>query len=249
MPNLIALHGIDESQFYHRYIPDCLSQMTSGENNTVNQSQGERYFLRIVDWDWYQYSGSHKKPNPPWLWARLPRVLIDNPQFQKMTMAQRGAFCWLLLLASETGNLIEDDPRVLRIRIQVDPRLIRSLIKLGLIERIAIPAESPEIKELRKIYSGGGPEQLRTLEGEGRTAPDLTSRGSAKAGSNRDPDSCLPKFKQPEFEVLVSAVMDAGVRGSDWEQIGKIIEEKFGFTPSQHQFIVLDRQIRDRRKE
>ena len=164
-------------------------------------------------------------------------------------MAQRGAFCSFLMLASETGNLIRDDARLLRYRIQVDPRLTLSLIKLGLIERIAIPADSPEIKELRRIYSGGGPEKLRTLEGEGRTAPDSISRGGTNADSNRPPDNFPSKFKQPEFEAMVEECLAKNVRGSDYRSMSNVIYAKFGFMPNDKQLTVMDRQIRDRRKE
>ena len=164
-------------------------------------------------------------------------------------MAQRGAFCCFLMLASETGNLIRDDARLLRYRIQVDPRLTLSLIKLGLIERIAIPADSPEIKELRRIYSGGGPDQLGTQEGEGRIAPDSTCRGGANVEIDRAPDNSPSKFKQPEFKALLKVCLDADVRGSNHQAISEAIHSKFHFQPSHKQLDKLDKQIRDRRKE
>ncbi len=153
---------------------------------------GQAFFLQIVDWSDYQYSDIRKKPNPPWRWCRLPTVLMSSPSFQSMTMPQRGALCSLLMLASETGNLIPDEPGFLRNRIQLDGRLRRSLIDLGVIQEIVLPLDSREVKDLRRVYSGGAPANRRTVEEEeeeSRTESDAKESQSRAAAHDPGPYS------------------------------------------------------------
>ncbi len=54
-----------------------------------------------------------------------------------------------------------------------------------------------------------------------------------------------PNGRQPRFAELLSACQDAGVSGSDWNAIADVIEAKFGFLPSEKQYICLQRQLND----
>ena len=54
---------------------------------------------------------------------------------------------------------------------------------------------------------------------------------------------------QPPFAVILDALLAADIRGSQWDEIDQFIEDKFGFTPSNNQKTVFDRQLRDRRRE
>ncbi len=55
--------------------------------------------------------------------------------------------------------------------------------------------------------------------------------------------------KQPPFERLTQACIEAGIRGSDYHCISDVIERTFGFQPSDRQVTHLERQIIDRRRE
>ncbi len=54
---------------------------------------------------------------------------------------------------------------------------------------------------------------------------------------------------QPPFAEMLAACLEANLRGSQWGSISTVIHSKFGYTPSDKQLTVMDRQIRDRRKE
>jgi hypothetical protein len=162
----------------------------------------------VVDWDAYQYSDKRKKPNPPWRWCRLPRALMDSPEFQHLTWQQRGAFCWLLMLASETGNLIPNESDFLLNRIQLRSKLKLNLIQSGFIEEFTLPADSPEIKRLRRIYSGGPPEDFRTVEGEGEAEAEPHTKTLSGRGANLKSKGGSPPARPPsagpekEFKIL-----------------------------------------------
>jgi len=182
----------------------------------------EQAFLRIVDWDDFQYADTRKKPNPPWRWCRLPRLLMDSPDFQRMTMTQRGAFCSLLMLASETGNLIPDDQKFLRNRVQLDTRVKLSLTKLGMIEQISLPSDSQQVKDLRRIYSGGLPEYGRRVEGEGEKK---RGRGEGEenlppASKTRDP---LPRTGATSAGALVNGAQGDGKDTRSFDELKAIV--------------------------
>jgi len=178
-------------------------------------------------------------------------------------MPQRGAFLCFLMLASETGNLIPADPKYIRSRAQVDPRLTQSLTKVGLIEEIALDSDSQEVKELRRIFSGGRPppEEEGRTESEKRVSPPerlcrLTparpqTQSEARHVTDVLCDTTVPPGvrrigRQPEFDLLLKACLEARVTGSDWNGQTDVVRQQFGFVLSDRQHQQLERQLNDR---
>ena len=125
-----------------------------------------REFLEVCDWDSFQYSGSHKKPNPPWRWFKVPVNFVQSPTWLSLTRQQRGDFIGILAAASQTGNMIPNDPNWLR-SFGVSPKIAKKLSQLGLIRVFSLPANDQKIKNLRRVFSGGTSAQRRGEENRG----------------------------------------------------------------------------------
>lgn len=202
-----------------------------------------REFVEIVDWTIFQYSDHRKKPHPPWRWFRIQMTLLRSPQWLALTKPQRADFIAVLGAASETGNMIPLEKKWLRLR-ELSPRILQKLSKTGLVRSFSLPANHSRIKDLRRVFSGGIPASEADADKEIKTEGGV----GANPDSNSTTRTLPQKSKQPDFEELVRTCVHAGVRGSNWMQITKIIEQTFGFTVSDSQLMQLDRQISDREK-
>lgn len=88
---------------------------------------------------------------------------------------------------------------------------------------------------------------------KGLPSSPLGQRGKGGVPMRGPPDektkTASNRSGQPPFAVMLDALLAADIRGSQWDEIDQFIEDKFGFTPSNNQKTVFDRQLRDRRRE
>ena len=165
--------------------------MTSPSNN---QHRPQRIFIEICDWQSFQYSGSHRKADPPWKWFRLHNSFIESPIWFSMTKPQRADFVTLLSLASRTGNLIPKDRKWLSSH-GISAKTLPSLEQLSLIRVFPLPQDDQRITELRSILSGGTPlrgeekrEEENRKEENGEDAPKRTSTPGVKDSNDPTPN-------------------------------------------------------------
>ena len=59
------------------------------------------------------------------------------------------------------------------------------------------------------------------------------------------PEACYGNLG-PKFEELTDACEEAGLSGSDWNELVKLIETRFKFTPTEKQLNTMQRQLNDR---
>lgn len=108
--------------------------------------------LKIIGWDSFQ---SYKDRKPPWI--RLHRSLLDNPDFQKMSMNAKAVLPQIWLLASE-----DKDPRsglirrcyknvTFRLRISNDffTETLREIYEAGFV--VPVNEDGEEIELFNKI--------------------------------------------------------------------------------------------------
>lgn len=134
-----------------------------------NQHRPQRIFIEICGWESFQYSGSHRKPDPPWPWFRLHNNFIESQIWFAMTKPQQADFIALLSLVSRFGNFIPMDVKWLRSH-GISSKTLSSLEKLSLIRIFSVPADDRKIKQLRSVLSGGTPcrgKEKRTEENRG----------------------------------------------------------------------------------
>jgi hypothetical protein len=142
-----------------------------------------RTFYEVLDWEAFQYSDRRKVPNPPWRWFRIQVAMLRAPQWLALSAAQRADFIALLGAASETGNLIPDDPAWLGVR-GLNRQSLRQLVNKSLAARVSLPSDHPRIKELRRVLSGAAPDP----EGRGQRTEDRYQKGEGNRSSSvRDP--------------------------------------------------------------
>ncbi len=148
----------------------------------------QRSFIEICDWESFQYSGSHRKPDPPWPWFRLHNNFMESQTWFEMTKPQRADFIALLSLVSRFGNLIPKDMKWLKSH-GVSSKTLPSLEQLWLIRSFSLPVNDKRIKNLRSVLSGGTPrrgEERREEEKE-RRDNGSPSDGSARKKGRRTP--------------------------------------------------------------
>jgi hypothetical protein len=136
--------------------------MTSPSNK---EDAPQRDFIEICDWESFQYSGSHRKPNAPWPWFRLHNNFIESQTWFSMTKPQRSDFVTLLSLVSRFGNMIPKDEKWLRSH-GISSKTLPSLAQLPLIRSFSLPADDKRIKQLRSVLSGGLPPRGEENRGE-----------------------------------------------------------------------------------
>ncbi len=152
-----------------------------------------REFLEVCDWDYFQYSGSHKKPNPPWRWFKGPVNFVQSPTWLSLTRQQRGDIIGILAAASQTGNMIPNDPNWLR-SFGVSPKIAKNLAQHGLIRIFSLPSDDQKIKNLRRVFSGGTPSQRSGAE-------QSSNKGS---GAEPKPPASAPEINN--FDPLARRV-------------------------------------------
>ena len=200
-----------------------------------------REFLEVCDFDDFQYSGSHKKPDPPWYWFRIHLSFTNSPIWLQLTKPQRADFISLLALASQCGNLIPADRKWLTTH-DISPKSLATLIELRLIRRFYLPPNHQRIKELRRIFSGAAPPQK---EKEGRR-----EEKRKESLSPAPVDKCNPSPASPASQFgtntgqcqPVASVLDKASDGHDdrsWEYLtseARPIVLKFGITTTDELF-------------
>ena len=139
-----------------------------------------REFCQVVDWDAFQYTETRKVPKPPWKWFRIQMTLLRSWEWNQLTKPLRADFIALLGAASETGNLIPTDRKWLRAR-DISPVSIQKLVKVELCRLIQLAPDDPQIRNLRRAFSGVTPPP----EAEGEAETDTES----EAESPRQSDS------------------------------------------------------------
>lgn len=160
-----------------------------------NRKDSTRHeFIEICDWESFQYSGSHRKANPPWKWFRIHNSFLESPVWLSMTKPQRADFITLLSLASRTGNMIPNDKKWLRLH-GVGTKTLPSLEQLSLIREFSLPIDDKRIMALRSVFSGGTPPR-----GEERREEE--KRGDALARSPGVKDSNFPTPNVPKGHPL-----------------------------------------------
>ncbi len=162
------------------------------------EAADRREFLEVCDWDYFQYSGSHRKPNPPWRWFKVPVNFVQSPTWLSLTRQQRGDFIGILAAASQTGNMIPNDPNWLR-SFGVSSKIAKKLSQLGLIRIFSLPADDHKIKELRRVFSGGTPTQ-------GSGAEHGLNKGSGEEQSTGENNSPTPAPEINNFDPLARKV-------------------------------------------
>ena len=161
-----------------------------------------REFLEVCDWESFQYSGSHKKPEPPWRWFRVHVSFMNSPIWQQMTKPQRSDFVSLLSLASQCGNLINADAKWLRLH-GISSKTLATLTELQLIRRFSLPGDDQKIKNLRRVFSGGTRAQSRR-EGEEVGVPPFQRRGEETTPPAPAPE--IKDFSPPSPRVPIEEI-------------------------------------------
>ena len=211
-------------------------------------------YIEVCDWESFQYSGSHKKTNPPWKWFRLHNSFIASPTWLAMTKPQRADFVTMLSLASRTGNMIPDDRKWLRLH-DVSAKTLPRLEQMSLIRSFSLLPDDKRIRTLRSVYSGGAPprgEQSREEEDKKEETREIPHGRSLEV---RDSDilvvdvptghllsgtelGCLskkPKRKDPRsFEDLKLAVKPyIQIYGDDAALIHRFAGQSLKMSPKQ----------------
>lgn len=200
-------------------------------------------FLKIVDWEELQYSNTHKKPDPPWPWFKVPRILKDGREWQKLPESARGAFFGLCMMASETGNLIAHDSAWLKNAIQLRPKSLAILIEAGFVRTISLPSDSKEIKRVRSIYSGHrtviGRRTVRQ-EGEGGIDRELDND---RERETRETNSDNPQSRDKRsFDQIKRTVYDLATKLRT-QDAKKIVNQAHSRNLSEKQIVVALRQL------
>jgi hypothetical protein len=160
-----------------------------------------RKFYEVRDWAAYQYADRRKVPNPPWKWFRVQVALLRSPEWLGLSAAQRADFIAALGAASETGNLIPDDPRWLHFR-GLSRRSLASLVRESLVGCISLPNEHPRIRQLRRVLSGAAPDP----EDRGQRTEDRYQKGKEYSESvNSRP---LPRHDPRTFDQIKTIVRE-----------------------------------------
>ena len=153
-------------------------------SDSIRKDSARREFIEVCGWESFQYSGSHRKANPPWKWFRIHNSFLESPVWFSMTKPQRADFITLLSLASRTGNMIPNDKKWLRLH-GASTKTLPSLEQLSLIREFSLPIDDKRIMALRSVFSGGTPPR-----GEERREEE--NRGDAQVRSPGAKDSDIP---------------------------------------------------------
>jgi len=126
--------------------------------------------FKIKDWSSFQ---SYKDRNPPWI--RLHKSLLDNFQFQKMSVEARALLPMLWLLAAEDENPVSGMLRIgyeeIAFRLRTDPKAVKiaidEIIRHGFIERAE--TENNDLFNDKTTSYGTVTEPLRNCHSETET--------------------------------------------------------------------------------
>ena len=152
-----------------------------------------RQFYEVTDWAAYQYTDRRKVPSPPWKWFRVQLALLRSPEWLALSAAQRADFIAVLGAASETGNLIPDDPSWLQVR-GISRQSLRQLVGKSLVARVSLPSDHARIKELRRVLSGVAPD----TEDRGQRAEDRGQISEGKGSANGNGAATSDQGPAPE---------------------------------------------------
>jgi hypothetical protein len=183
----------------------------------------QREFIEICDWESFQYSGSHRKPDPPWPWFRLHNNFIESQTWFAMTKPQQADFVTLLSLVSRFGNLIPKDMKWLRSH-GISSKTLPSLEQLSLIRVFWLPADDLRIKQLRSTLSGGTPlrgEERREEENRKEETKQDAPKRAPGIESTAPPISNLPNGNSPPRAKKQEATKKEGFDPRSWDELKK----------------------------
>ncbi len=156
-------------------------------SESTRQDSARREFIEICGWESFQYSGSHRKANPPWKWFRIHNSFLESPDWLTMTKPQKVDFITLLSLASRTGNMIPNDKKWIRLH-GVSTKTLPSLEQLSLIRIFSLPIDDKRIMTLRSVFSGGTPPRGEEIREEENRGDALARSPGVKDSDNPTPD-------------------------------------------------------------
>lgn len=206
------------------------------ESRTV---RGQRQFLKMADWEKTQ---NPKRPKvPPWI--KLHRAWLNLPWYRDLSAANRGVLFSIHMLCAELGNRVPSDISFVAQKIGLRPavvgKAIRHLVATEFLLEFAEELDASQNRDLDVIAES---ERVPT---EGESDKDKETENNPQGVKQRK----TYRFTQPKFEDLTQTCVQAGVRGSDYEHISKVLKNSHGFIPSPAQLQILEQQIIDRRKE
>ncbi|MDJ0711292.1 MAG: hypothetical protein QNJ14_12915 [Woeseiaceae bacterium] len=181
-------------------------------------------------------------------WTRLHRDWLEDYDFTQLSMTTRGVYFCLHMLAARSANRVPLDYSWIGKKIVTRPqdvgKAIAALQRVGLVEEFVEDVETCRNNDLQQVLGTEAVPVEIEKEKDLEEGPATSIVGREKAKSTRRANS-----KQPAFEAMTRACVAAGVRGSDYVQIGEVIQRVFGFEPSDRQLTQLERQIINRRSD
>lgn len=200
--------------------------------------------------DWEKTQNPKRPKIPPWI--KLHREWLNLPKFRNLSAANRGTLFSMQMLCMELGNRVPYETSFIAQKIGLRPavagKALCHLITTGFLLEFAEEADASDNNDLAQIIRSDRVALEGDIDKEKEPIPRDESPLKAKrkrSGDNRNSS----KWRQPNFEFLTQACVQAGVRGSNYEHITQVLEDSLGITPSEKQLPVLERQIIDRSRE
>lgn len=227
----------------------------------------KRSFLRVTDFEALQNPKRPKRPT----WIKSYVTDLDDPIRLNLTLTVRGFLSDFEKLAATMANRVPDDVQFIARKLGTQPavagKALNTCLTHGFISRFAEDMNTFKKNDLRQKtdslpvpLEGEGEEEIDTeggsmgvtanLKGNGHDPTDKTEgERRAEIATTRGGSNARTRAKGPPFEEMLQACLAGQIRGSDWDGMHRILNEKFQITPTVKQCQTLERQIIDRSKE